>query len=91
MIERTQADAVLQQNEEVVSAWKDYQETGLHATLDELDAWLAIWGTHQMPPVRKPHVLDQSDTALLGLRGTGQGIFEANVGRVISELRDEWE
>lgn len=30
-------------------------------------------------------------TALLGLRGTGQGMFGANVGQTISDLRGEWE
>ena len=30
-------------------------------------------------------------TALLGLRGTGLGMFGANAGQTISDLRVEWE
>lgn len=26
-------------------AWQEYQETGLHATAEEVDTWLASWGT----------------------------------------------
>ena len=28
-----------------IKAWEEYQETGLHATAAEVDAWLASWGT----------------------------------------------
>lgn len=28
-----------------LKAWQEYQETGLHATAEEVDAWLASWGT----------------------------------------------
>lgn len=28
-------------NQDSLRAWKDYQETGLHLTLEEADAWLA--------------------------------------------------
>ena len=90
MIERTQADTVLQQNEEVVSAWKDFQETGLHATLDELDAWLATCGAPDELLTPEPNLLHQSSSPLLGLRGTGQGLYGANAGQAILELRDEW-
>jgi len=27
-----------------LAAWQEYQETGLHATGEEVDAWLASWG-----------------------------------------------
>ena len=29
---------------EAEASWKDYQETGLHLTGDEVEAWLATWG-----------------------------------------------
>ncbi len=31
--------------EEALSAWKHYQETGLHVTLEEVCDWLNTWGT----------------------------------------------
>jgi predicted transcriptional regulator len=37
---------------EAEDAWRDYQETGLHVTGDELFAWLRTWGTE--PPVEPP-------------------------------------
>lgn len=35
------------------TAWSDFQKTGVHLTGDELDAWLAGWGTDSetSPPV----------------------------------------
>lgn len=86
-----QTETEVKRNQETLATWKEYQKTGLHATLDQLDAWLATWGTHEVLPKAEPYVLDQSDTAFLGLRGTGRGNFGANVRQAISELRDEWE
>jgi len=38
-------------NLEADEAWHHYQETGLHATGEEVLAWLASWGTHNpLPP-----------------------------------------
>jgi predicted transcriptional regulator len=32
-------------------AWEHYQETGLHATNDEVMAWMDSWGTeNELPP-----------------------------------------
>jgi predicted transcriptional regulator len=31
--------------QDAIKAWEEYQETGLHATAAEVDAWLASWGT----------------------------------------------
>ena len=31
--------------DEGMEGWRDYQETGLHITLDELGAWMKTWGT----------------------------------------------
>jgi hypothetical protein len=83
-------EPIMKRSQEAVAAWKDYRETSLHATLDELDAWLATWGTHEVLPMPKSDVLDQSGTTLLALRGTGRGRFGANVGQAISQLRNEW-
>lgn len=33
-----------------LKAWQEYQETGLHATAEEVDAWLASWGTDNELP-----------------------------------------
>jgi predicted transcriptional regulator len=30
---------------EAVQSWQHYQETGLHLTGDEVQAWLSTWGT----------------------------------------------
>ncbi len=30
--------------QEAIDAWQEYQETGLHATGDEVMAWLDTWG-----------------------------------------------
>ena len=31
--------------QEGLDSWKEYQETGLHLTLDEVSKWLETWGT----------------------------------------------
>ena len=30
---------------DTLDAWQEYQETGLHVALDEVDQWLSGWGT----------------------------------------------
>jgi predicted transcriptional regulator len=30
---------------EALTAWRDYQETSLHVTGEEVEAWLQSWGT----------------------------------------------
>lgn len=35
---------------DAIKAWDEYQETGLHATAGEVDAWLASWGTDNELP-----------------------------------------
>ncbi|MCL7942255.1 CopG family ribbon-helix-helix protein [Halomonas sp. ATCH28] len=32
-------------NQDTLRAWEDYQATGLYATADEVEEWLASWGT----------------------------------------------
>jgi len=28
-------------------SWQEYQQTGLHITLEELEAWMDTWGTSE--------------------------------------------
>lgn len=36
--------------QETLAAWQEFQETGLHATAEEVDRWLESWGTdHELP------------------------------------------
>jgi predicted transcriptional regulator len=36
--------------QDTINAWKEYQETGLHATADEVETWLNSWGTDNELP-----------------------------------------
>lgn len=36
--------------QDTLRAWEDYQATGLHATTDEVEKWLASWGTDDELP-----------------------------------------
>lgn len=37
--------------QDTLKAWDEFQATGLHATADEVDKWLASWGTdNELPP-----------------------------------------
>lgn len=36
--------------QETIKAWEEYQETGLHVETDEVEAWLASWGTDNEVP-----------------------------------------
>lgn len=47
-IARTHARAALHRDAD--SAWSDFQKTGRHLTGDEVDAWLAGWGTESEAP-----------------------------------------
>jgi predicted transcriptional regulator len=40
---------------ETLLAWDDHRATGLHATAEEVDAWLATWGTDDERPAPKCH------------------------------------
>jgi predicted transcriptional regulator len=37
---------------DALESWRDYQETGLHLTWEEVDHWMSTWGTEdeQDPP-----------------------------------------
>jgi len=36
-------------------AWEEFQATGLHATAEEVDRWLASWGTENELPAPVCH------------------------------------
>lgn len=44
-VEREEKRAAFRQD--AVDAWNEYRETGLHATGDEVVAWLDSWGEEQ--------------------------------------------
>ena len=48
-VEREERRETLRQD--LIQAWEDYQNTGLHATADEVEAWIAGWGTESETPV----------------------------------------
>lgn len=47
-VEREEERQALHQR--AVAAWEEFQRTGLHATDEEVDAWLASWGTDNELP-----------------------------------------
>jgi predicted transcriptional regulator len=37
--------------QDTIDAWEEFQATGLHATAEEVEKWLASWGTEdELPP-----------------------------------------
>lgn len=52
-VEREEQREALQQ--EVLEAWDEYQATGLHVAAEEVEAWLAGWGTENELPVPVCH------------------------------------
>ena len=41
--------------QDTLKAWEEYQATGMHATAEEVDAWLASWGTDDELPAPECH------------------------------------
>jgi predicted transcriptional regulator len=41
--------------QDAIKAWDDFQATGLHATAEEVHAWLASWGTDDELPAPTCH------------------------------------
>lgn len=41
--------------QDALRAWEEYQRTGLHLTLGEVDSWLATWGTADEKPMPALH------------------------------------
>jgi predicted transcriptional regulator len=42
-VDREEQREILRQD--TLDAWNEFQATGLHATADDVDKWLASWGT----------------------------------------------
>jgi predicted transcriptional regulator len=42
-------------NQDTLKAWDEFQATGLHATAEEVDKWLASWGTEKELPSPERH------------------------------------
>ncbi|WP_341485581.1 CopG family ribbon-helix-helix protein [Thioclava sp. GXIMD4215] len=40
---------------DTAQAWEEFQETGLHATAEEVDRWLESWGTDNELPAPECH------------------------------------
>ncbi len=45
MMYLSQREAERAEIDEAVAAWRDYEQTGLHVTGNEMSAWLRTWGT----------------------------------------------
>jgi predicted transcriptional regulator len=43
-------------NQDTLKAWEEYQAAGLHASAEEVDRWLASWGTENELPAPACHV-----------------------------------
>jgi predicted transcriptional regulator len=41
--------------QDTLKAWEDYQATGQHATADEVENWLASWGSEDEAPAPACH------------------------------------
>jgi len=41
--------------QDTLQAWDDFQSTGLHATAEEVDSWLASWGSENELPAPECH------------------------------------
>lgn len=41
--------------QDTLKAWEDYRAIGLHVTADEVDEWLASWGTDNELPAPTCH------------------------------------
>ncbi len=44
-----------QMHQDALAAWREYEETGLHVTGEEMDAWLTAVAEGQDAPPPKPH------------------------------------
>jgi len=52
-VEREEKREALRQDS--FKAWDEYKETGQHATAEEVDQWLASWGTDNERPAPECH------------------------------------
>jgi predicted transcriptional regulator len=42
--------------QDALKAWEDYQASGHHATADEVESWLARWGSGDASPAPPCHL-----------------------------------
>lgn len=52
-VDREEKREMLRQD--TLKAWEEFQATGLHATAEEVDTWLASWGTESELPAPPCH------------------------------------
>ncbi len=52
-VEREESREALKRDTQ--KAWEDFQATGQHATAEEVEKWLASWGTEEELPPPKCH------------------------------------
>ena len=52
-VEREEKRETLKQD--ALKSWQEYQETGVHVTGEEVEAWLATWGSDDEMPVPACH------------------------------------
>lgn len=52
-VEREEKRETLRCN--TLQAWEEFKETGLHATVEEVDQWLETWGTEDELPAPECH------------------------------------
>ncbi|MBL8576727.1 MAG: CopG family ribbon-helix-helix protein [Mesorhizobium sp.] len=52
-VEREEQRETLRQD--TLRAWEEFQASGLHATADEVDKWLASWGAENEQPAPECH------------------------------------
>lgn len=52
-VEREEKREALRQD--TLKAWEEFRETGLRATAEEVDRWLASWGTEEEEPAPECH------------------------------------
>lgn len=52
-VEREEKREALRQD--TLMAWDAFQDTGLHATAEEVDQWLASWGSEDEGPAPECH------------------------------------
>ncbi len=42
-------------HKDAIASWEHYKATGLHLTFEEMDDWLATWGTSYEKPMPECH------------------------------------
>lgn len=50
-----ESESTQQWNAQAQASWQHYQETGLHASAEEVTRWVASWGTDNELPMPVAH------------------------------------